>query len=50
MTKEELKEFLKENLKLGLYKKYVDNDDVKITLSLQLGDDVISEQSFWTKE
>lgn len=50
MTKEELKEFLKENLKLGLYKKYVYNDDVKITLSLQLGDDVISEQSFWTKE
>lgn len=50
MTKAELKEFLKENLKLEIDKKYYDNDDVMVTLSLQLGDDVISEHSFWTKE
>lgn len=50
MTKEELKEFLKENLKLDIDKKYYDNDDVMVTLSLQLGHDVISENSFWTKE
>lgn len=50
MTKEELKEFLKENLKLELDKEYFDNDDVRVTISLKLGDDVISENSFWTKE
>lgn len=50
MSKEELKEFLKENLKLKLDKEFFDNDDVRVTLSLKLDDDVISEQSFWTKE
>lgn len=50
MTKEELKEFLKENLKLKPDKEYFDNDDVRVTISLKLGDDVISENSFWTKE
>lgn len=50
MTKAELKEFLKENLKLDIDKKYYDNDDVMVTLYLKLGNDVISENSFWTKE
>lgn len=50
MTKEELIEFLKENLKLKLDKEYFDNDDVWVTISLKLCDDVISENSFWTKE
>lgn len=50
MSEKELAEFLKENLKIELDKDYYDNDDVMVKIYLKLGDDIISENSFWTKE
>lgn len=50
MTKEELKDFLKENLKIELGKEFYDNNEVLVKIYLKLGDEIISENSFWTKK
>lgn len=44
MTKEELKEYIKDNLQITIYKKYVDYKEVQIKVELLLEGEMISEE------
>lgn len=44
MTKEELKEYIKDNLQITIYKKYVNYKEVQIKVELLLEGEMISEE------
>jgi len=44
MTKEELKEYIKDNLQITIYKKYVDYKVIQIKVELLLEGEMISEE------
>ena len=44
MTKEEIKEYIKDNLKINIYKKYVDYKVIQIKVELTLEYEVVSEE------
>ena len=50
MNKEELKEFLKENLNISLVEKSYGFNGRMLTAKLSLGDEVISEDYYTLKE
>jgi hypothetical protein len=44
MTKEEVKEYLKENLYLYMYKDYTMSNEIKLTISLYLENEKLTEE------
>ena len=44
MTKEEIKEYIKDNLKINIYKKHVDYKVIQIKVELLLEGEMISEE------
>ena len=44
MTTEEVKQYLKDNLQITIYKKYIDYKVIQITVELLLEGDTISEE------